>query len=85
MIASSATVGVKTNVITGTIITKEYGGDSPQFEPLVKYAHDNVFSIRDITVDKAQSGRKNLEVVDELGEEAYIPLQIKCEGESKGL
>lgn len=66
--------GVKTNIVTGIIITDENGGDSTQFKPLVeKTARD--FDIHEVSADKAYSSRNNLETVANVGGIAYIPFK----------
>jgi len=75
--------GVRTNVVSDIIITKAYGGDSPQFEDLVTNTAGN-FEINEVSADKAYSSRKNHEVVNGLGGRAYIPFKSNCTGKKNG-
>ena len=77
-------VGTKTNVITSAKITEEYGADYPQFEPLVRVTHEKGFDIKEVSGDKAYSGRDNLGVVEELGGTPYIPFKENAKGRTKG-
>ncbi len=77
-------VGVKTNIITGIVITRGQAGDSPQFEPLVRWASRNGFHIDEVSADMAYSSRNNLEVVEELGGTPYIPFKKNATGRAKG-
>jgi transposase len=67
--------GTKTNVISSARITKEYGADCPQFEPLVRITNENGFDVKEVSGDKAYLSRDNLALVDELGGTAYIPFK----------
>jgi len=72
--------GTKTNVITSAQITEEHGADCPQFEPLVRIAHEKGFEIKEVSADKAYLSRGNLGLVDELGGTAYIPFKEGSRG-----
>lgn len=77
-------VGVKTNIITGVEITSEFGGDSPQFEPLVRTTAENGFEIKEVSADKAYSSRKNYEIVKQVGGMAYIPFRVNATAKPRG-
>jgi transposase len=72
--------GVKTNIVTSVMLTGAYAGDSNSFVPLVEATAQNGFNLRSVTADKAYSGRKNLQAVDELGGTAYIPFKENARG-----
>lgn len=78
-------VGVKTNIVTGIVITRENAHDSPQFEPLVRWASRNGFHIDEVSADKAYISRHNLEVVEELGGTPYIPFKSNATSKPKGV
>jgi len=68
-------VGVKTNTVVSAEITHSRANDSPYFEPLVKRAHEDGFSLNEVSADKAYSSKMNLKLVDDLGGESYIPFK----------
>jgi transposase len=78
-----AACGVKTNVVCSAEVTQEYGGDSPQFEGLVKKVSGNGFNIEEVSADKAYSTKANLQLVDDLGGTAFIPFKDDATGRSK--
>ena len=75
--------GVRTNIVTNVVITDEYVNDSPQFEQLVKRTAEG-FDIDEIVADKAYSSRKNHEIVNSLGGQAYIPFKENTTGNARG-
>jgi len=80
-----AMIGVRSNIITHAIITKQegqYSGDTSQFRELVKKTAIN-FSIKEVSADMAYSSRQNLELISELGGMPFIP--FKKNTKSKGL
>lgn len=77
-------VGTKTNVIASARITDEFGGDSPQFEPMVTEAYENGFAMQEVMADKAYSSRANYEVVKKNGGTAYIPFKSNVTGKARG-
>jgi transposase len=76
--------GTKTNVIVSARITDEDSSDSPQFNPMVKEAHENGFNIKEIDADMAYSSRANYNLANEIGATAYIPFKSNATGRSKG-
>ena len=75
--------GVHTNIVADVVITGEHGGDSPQFEPLVRGTAEG-FDINEVSADGIYSSRKNLQIVDSLGGTAYIPFKKNATGRSGG-
>ena len=76
-------IGVKTNIITSVEITSQSGGDSPQFIPLANSTARH-FTIKEVSADKAYSGRQNLEAINNLGGTAYIPFKSNATGKADG-
>lgn len=64
--------GVKTNIVASVRITEANRNDSPQFSPMVKEAHGNGFTLREVSGDKAYSSRENMNVVEEVGGTPFI-------------
>lgn len=75
--------GVKTNIVTGVIITEENGADCPQFPSLIQTTSKN-FKIGEVTADKGYLSRLNYDTVAELGGQAYIPFKKNSTGRSAG-
>jgi transposase len=75
--------GVKTNIVAAVAITKEDGGDSPQFGPLIKKTSEG-FTINEVSADMAYSSRLNLQLVANEGGKAYIPYRKNATGRSRG-
>jgi transposase len=75
--------GVKTNIVAAISITKEDGGDSPQFGPLIKKTSEG-FTINEVSADMAYSSRLNLQLVANEGGKAYIPYRKNATGRSRG-
>jgi hypothetical protein len=72
-----AMTGVRTNVVTSVEVTPHVGegtSDSRNFIPLVQDTARN-FEMRDVTADKAYSGKANLQTVSDLGATPYIPFK----------
>lgn len=77
-------VGTKTNVIASARITKEQGGDCPQFAPMVMEAHENGFDIKEITADMGYLSRANYNLAESIGATAYIPFRSNVKGRARG-
>lgn len=75
--------GVRTNIVTSVIITKEYGADSPQFVPLVRQTA-NGFEIREVSADLAYSSRSNIEAIRSMGGIPYIPFKSNATDKGHG-
>lgn len=69
-----AMVGVRTNIVTAVEMTDWRGADYKQFPPLVASTAEN-FTLRDVTADKAYSGKTNLQVVADAGGTPYVPFK----------
>jgi transposase len=82
-ITAHMATGVKTNIVTSIEITAENGPDSPQFKPLVDDTVKN-FDIREISADRADSSRDNLDAVGKIGGTAYIPFKKIATGKTLG-
>ena len=76
-------IGVNTNIVIDAVITDEYGGDSPQFEKLMRGAAEG-FNIGEVSADGNYSSRKNHDIVGELGGRAYIPFDRDATGKARG-
>src|SRR5581483_3850289 len=74
-VKAHAMVGVKTNVVTSVRIGVHNSHDSPQFEPLFRETAKN-FAIREVSADKAYSGRLNVELAVSKGAAPYIPMKF---------
>ena len=70
-----ALVGVKTHIVVKVSVTGKDGADYPQFEPLVRAANEQGFSIREVYADKAYAGRSNYKLAEELGFDLYVPFR----------
>jgi transposase len=69
-----ALIGTKTNVIATASVTDRDRNDYPEFAGLVEAGAKN-FDMKEISADKAYSGRSNLAVVAAAGAEAFIPFR----------
>jgi transposase len=69
-----AMTGVRTNIVTSVELTDWRGADYNYFRPLLASTAEN-FAMRDVTADKAYSGRPNLQAVTDLGAVPYIPFR----------
>jgi transposase len=81
-----AMIGVRSNIITYTIITKQegqYSGDTSQFRELVKKTAINFF-IKEVSADMAYSSRQNLELISELGGMPFIPFKKNTKSKAYG-
>lgn len=76
-------VGTKTNVIVGAKITENNINDSTQFIPLVREADESGFDLKEISADKAYSGRRNMNFATEIGAMPYIPFKSSASGKSR--
>jgi hypothetical protein len=70
-----ALVGVKTHIVVRVIVTGKDGADFKQFEPMVRGASADGFSLREVYADKAYTGRSNYLLAEELGFELYSPFK----------
>lgn len=67
-----AMCGVRTNIVTSVEMTDYRGADYNQLPGLVEHTAAN-FTLKDVTADKAYSGRSNLQAIADLGGTPYIP------------
>jgi hypothetical protein len=75
--------GTKSNIVTHVVITDGKRADSPKFPELVKETA-KFFKIKEVSADKAYSGRVNLQTVWDLGGIPYIPFKSGSSGKSRG-
>lgn len=71
-------VGVKTNIITGAVITRGNGkgtGDVTQLPALVEQTSQN-FTAIEYSADKAYSSRDNLQFISENNATPFIPFKV---------
>ncbi|MGH6712818.1 MAG: transposase [Bradyrhizobium sp.] len=81
-IKTHAMVGTKTNVVTAVVISGMNEHDSPQFPALVEKTAQN-FTMREISADKAYSGRDNLALVESHGALPFIPFRSNAKPDPK--
>jgi transposase len=80
-VKAHAMCGTKTNVVTALIIEGRDAADCPQFKPLVEKTADN-FTVKEVPADKAYLSHDNLELLHNLGGQAFIPFKVNSsEGE----
>ncbi|MGA7924187.1 MAG: transposase, partial [Thermoplasmata archaeon] len=79
-----ALAGVKTHIIARVSITGEYGGDNPEFEPLLRAAKEGGISPKEVYADMAYSARRNYSVAKELGFNLYVPFRRDVKGRASG-
>jgi transposase len=73
-VKAHAICGVKTNIVTASVIEDRNAGDSPQFKPLVQKTAEN-FTVKEVPADKAYLSHDNLALVEKLGGTAYVPFK----------
>jgi transposase len=69
-----AMTGVRTNIVTAVEISGWRANDTTYFRPLLATTGEN-FTYRNVTADKAYSGKKNLQAVADGGGTPYIPFK----------
>jgi transposase len=79
-----AAVGVKTNIVTSVRILDKDSADCPQFAPLAKSTAKN-FTINEVSGDKAYLSAENVELVAQMGGEAFIFPKTNTTGGKGGL
>ncbi len=72
--------GVETQVVTAVVVDEKNSGDSPQFAPLVK-ATAAAFDVGEVVADKGYLSAANMELVEALGGESFIPFKVNSQGE----
>ncbi|MBU1197287.1 transposase [Candidatus Micrarchaeota archaeon] len=83
-IKAHAIIGVKTNVITGVEVLEGNSADSPQLPVLVERTVEGGFIAKEVSADKAYSGRSNIEAIHAVGGTPYIPFKSNASGKSRG-
>ncbi len=68
-------VGVKTHIITSAIASVEPIGDITAFPALLRETRDAGFTVEEVVADGAYLSEKNLEWLNELGIESWIPFR----------
>jgi transposase len=76
-VKAHAMVGVKTNVVTAVRITERNGADYNELHPLVHKTAET-FTLREVSADKAYSGRFNAKTIVALGAEPFIPFKVNA-------
>lgn len=71
--------GVKTNIVTAVTATPGTTGDSPQLRHLVTQTARR-FALREVSADKAYSGKTNLDEIVYRGATPYIPFRSNSTG-----
>ncbi|MBM4401581.1 MAG: transposase, partial [Crenarchaeota archaeon] len=71
--------GVKTHVVTSVEATPYESADNPQLPKLVNNTA-KTFAIKEVSADKAYSGRRSLKTVQAVGGTAYIPFMSHATG-----
>jgi transposase len=72
-----AMIGVKTNIVTAVAITERNANDYPQLYGLVNATSRN-FTMREVSADKAYSGRWNMKAIVAAGAEPFIPFKVNA-------
>jgi len=81
-VKTHAMVGTKTNIVTAVHISAMHEHDSPQFARLVESTAER-FTLREVSADKAYSGRDNYALVDALGGMPFIPFRSNAKPDPK--
>jgi transposase len=81
-IKTHAMCGTKTNIVTAVKISGMQEHDSPQFPELVERTAQN-FTMREVSADKAYSGRENLALVESKGALPFIPFRSNAKPDPK--
>ncbi|MDA1010619.1 MAG: transposase, partial [Chloroflexi bacterium] len=74
-----AMTGVTTNIVTAIKATADESSDAPQLPELLARTAEN-FTVREVSVDKAYSSRRNLRAVVSVGATPYIPFKSGTTG-----
>jgi transposase len=81
-VKTHACVGVKTNIVTAVVISGMQEHDSPQFAKLIESTAER-FTIREVSADKAYSGRDNYALVEALNATPFIPFRSNSRPDPK--
>lgn len=80
-VKTHAMVGVSTNIVTAVKVTPMAGADCPEFKDLVTSTAKR-FAVSEVSADRAYLSHDNVELVDALGADAFIPFK---EGTGRGI
>lgn len=78
-----ACTGCKTNIFLSVRITKKNVNDTKMFEEVIGNS-TRYFNMNDFVGDKAYSSKKNLEFINKLGLNPYIPFKKNVTGKARG-
>jgi transposase len=78
-------VGTRTHVVIDVVVTTQFGGDSPQFVPLLRGALETGFRPSIVVADKAYLSRANYLESERMGVKAYIPFRTNVGPTPKGV
>ncbi len=76
--------GVKTNIVTGVEVLEGHSADNLQFIILAEKTRVAGFKIKEMSADKAYSGRKNLAYINSAGGVPFIPFKNNTTGHLRG-
>lgn len=76
--------GTRTNIITSVELTKAYGADTLQLQPLVEKTCKD-FNVKEISADKGYCARKNFQIIASNGATPFIPFKSNVIAKKKGL
>jgi transposase len=76
--------GVKTNVVTAVEVRDKDANDSPLLPPLVRKTAET-FAVREVSADKAYLSVENVNLIDGVGGQAFIPPKSSTTGAAGGL
>ena len=76
--------GVRTNVVSSVEVSGRYAGDYNYLPALVQQTAQH-FTVKEVSADKAYSGRTNLEVIDAVGATPYIAFKANASGKVGGI
>lgn len=77
-------VGCSTNVITAARVLDKDSNDSPMLQPLMAETAER-FTITDMTADKAYLSQANLQAINDIGANAFIPFKINSKPNRPGV
>ncbi len=69
-----AMVGVKTGIITALEVEDKYSSDSPRLQPLMHQTAQQ-FKINDLCADMGYLSEPNLQAIEDIGANAFIPFK----------
>ena len=76
--------GTKSNIITSVKITSEFDNDCPQLPELVKATAEN-FDMQEVSGDKAYLSVENLQTIQDVGANAFIPFKSNNQPNKNGM